>query len=287
MSASVKSGRILLVVICGGILIAASWVWARSLRRNDFANLVAAGQKADDVAKEESVEAQQRQAATRIEWDRQLETLPQPFSRQLLSMSHHEPQLGTDGVRHPLDATTGVTVPDGMYIYDLVRRTKPARTSEVGLAEGFSTVYFLAALQSNGNGLHVAMDPYESDWHGVGLQEVKNVGMEKRFRFLPEKSIAALPQLANEHQSYEVIFIDGDHRFDGAFTDFVLSDPICPKGGYLLFHDPWMPATKKVISFIEHNRPDYARRPVPHDVNIAVFQKVGDDQRSWMNFTDF
>lgn len=226
------------------------------------------------------------QSVTSVE--RQLDTLPQPFSRLLLSMHNHEPQLGVDGVRHPLDPSTGIGVADGLYIYDLVRQVRPLCTVEVGFAEGFSTMYFLAALHSNGSAVHVAVDPYEtSAWHGIGLQKVKEAGMRERFRFLPAKSIAALPELNREAKPYEIILIDGDHRFDGAFTDFVLSDPICPKGGYILLHDLWLPSTKKVIAYIEHNRPDYARRPVPAGVNLAAFQKVGEDQRHWIHFVDF
>jgi predicted O-methyltransferase YrrM len=214
--------------------------------------------------------------------------LPPPFSRLLLSMNRSDPQLGTDGVRHPLTRDTGVKMADGLYIYDLVRQTKALRTAEVGFAEGFSTMYFLAALKSNGGGVHVAMDPYEvSEWHGIGLQEVQESGMKDRFRFLNAKSIAGLPALNQEGQPYEIIFIDGDHRFDGAFTDFVLADAICSKGGYILMHDFWMPSVKKVTTFVERNRSDYVRRAIPGGVNMVVFQKVGEDRRDWRHYVDF
>jgi|tagenome__1003787_1003787.scaffolds.fasta_scaffold20920982_2 predicted O-methyltransferase YrrM len=217
----------------------------------------------------------------------QLRSLPQPYSRLLTAMTKREPQLGTDGVQYRLSTDTGVTVADGMYIYNLVRQVKPERTAEAGLAEGYSTLYFFAGLQENGRGVHVAMDPYERDWHGIGVQKVNEAGMSKRFRFVEAKSSDVLPELKSERQSYQMIFIDGDHRFDGAFTDFFLSDAICSEQCYILFHDVWMPSTQKLISFIEHNRNDYVRRPVPEGVNIAAFQKVGKDHRTWQHFADF
>lgn len=79
-------------------------------------------------------------------------SLGEPFTRVLCSMYEGEPQLGTDGKLYPLDTVTRISPRQGMWIYNLVRDTKPGNTLEIGLAFGFSTVYFLAALHSNGTG---------------------------------------------------------------------------------------------------------------------------------------
>jgi predicted O-methyltransferase YrrM len=215
-----------------------------------------------------------------------LAPIPQPFSTALTSMHSHKPQSGADGVMHELDPHAGIAVEDGLYIYQLCRRVRPRRTLEVGFAEGFSTLYFLAAARENGAGLHVAVDPFEnSDYHGIGLQKVRETEMSAGFRFLEEKSVVALPRLAAEGLPYDVIFIDGDHKYDAELADFVLADVLCPKGGYLLFHDTWMASTKKLVSFIQGNRADYRREPT--GVNIAAFQKIADDRRDWRHFVDF
>ena len=109
--------------------------------------------------------------------------------------------------------------------------------------------------------------------------------MEGRFRFMEALSISALPVLASEGLKFDVIFIDGDHRFDTQLADFLLSDAVCPKGGYILLHDVWMASTRKLISFIERNRPDYKRQPA--NVDIATFQKIDDDRRDWRHFVEF
>jgi predicted O-methyltransferase YrrM len=214
-----------------------------------------------------------------------LSPLPQPFQTLLLSMHKRKPQRGTDGGIYPL-SFAGVVPEDGMYIYDLCRRVRPQRTLEIGFAEGFSAMYFLAAAKANGMGSHVAIDPFENrDWHGLGLQKVKETGMEDRFRFMEALSVSALPALASEGLKFEVIFIDGDHRFDTQLADFLLSDALCPKGGYILLHDVWMASTRKLISFIERNRADYKRHPTPLD--IATFQKIDEDRRDWRHFVEF
>jgi predicted O-methyltransferase YrrM len=272
----------MLVGLVALVLVGALWFWDQSRVQSEAVALGPAQQQGAIASSSEQRLAEERWIENR------LSPLPQPFSRLLVSMHKHEPQLGTDGVRHELDANTGIRPNDGIYLYDLVRQVRPRRTAEVGFAEGFSTMYLLAALQSNGSGLHVAMDPYEDSlYHGIGLQKVKEADAKHRFRFLPVKSVAGLPRLSAEMKPFDIIFIDGDHRFDAAFTDFILADEICSKDGYILLHDTWMPSIQKVIAYIEHNRADYARRPVPQGVNMAAFQKVGVDQRAWTHFVDF
>ena len=103
-----------------------------------------------------------------------LASLGEPFVSVLCSMYDCEPQLGAAGKMYPIDAVTRIAPKEGMLIYQLVRDTKPDNTLEIGLAFGFSTVYFLAAIRANGNGHHVALDSYQSDaWNGIGLAREK------------------------------------------------------------------------------------------------------------------
>jgi hypothetical protein len=80
---------------------------------------------------------------------------PQPFRSVLLSMYNGEPQVGSDGERHCLNGTA-IGPEQGMWLYDLCRETKPKATLEIGLAYGYSTAYFLAAIRENGVGHHTA-----------------------------------------------------------------------------------------------------------------------------------
>jgi predicted O-methyltransferase YrrM len=219
--------------------------------------------------------------------DQLIAALPEPFHKALASMYGHQPQTGTDGVKHELSKDTGVWASDGMWIYNLIRQSKAEHTLEVGLAEGYSTLFMLAALSENGGkGTHTALDPFEtSDWNGIGLRKIEDTGMQSRFVFVPEKSLYALPRLAAERKSYQVIFIDGDHRFDAQMLDFVMADNLLDKGGYLLFHDTWMESTQKLMAFLVNNRPDYTA--IPTGTNLAAFRKTGADGRDWKAFTAF
>jgi hypothetical protein len=160
---------------------------------------------------------------------------------------------------------------------------------EVGLANGVSALYFLAAHKLNGKGgTHTAMDPFQStDWRGIGLKRVEDVAMKPFFDFREEFSSSVLPPLSKERSgAYGIIFIDGNHRFDDALVDFTLSDPLCGKNGYILMHDTWLASVRRAASFIENNRSDYVRRESPV-ANVAVFQKIGTDKRSWYHYEAF
>jgi predicted O-methyltransferase YrrM len=95
-----------------------------------------------------------------------LSSLPEPFRSALLSMYEGDLQLGEDGEKHSLDEITGISPAEGMWIYELCRKVKPQATLEIGLAYGFSTIYFLAVLAENGNGHHSSIDPYQRPGDG-------------------------------------------------------------------------------------------------------------------------
>jgi len=202
-------------------------------------------------------------------------------------MYDREPQLGAEGKKYPIDATTRISPMQGMWIYQLVRDTRPDNTLEIGLAFGFSTVYFLAAIRANGKGHHVALDPYQNNWNGIGLAREKVLGTEPGiFEFSSEDSIQGLAQFAREQRRFGTIFVDGSHRFDDVLIDFSLASFVCESGGHIILDDMWMPSIELVASFIRLNRPDFTEVRAPIQ-NIAVFRKTGPDKRNWDHFVPF
>jgi predicted O-methyltransferase YrrM len=198
-------------------------------------------------------------------------------------------QLTADGERHFLDPAIGICPAEGIWIYELCRQVKPQATLEIGLAYGFSTLYFLAALSENSNGRHTSVDPYQRNapgrWAGIGLAQGRSMGGE-RFRFIEERSFAALTHLADNFECFDIIFVDGRHLFDFVLTEFTLSAELSSLGGYIILHDMWLPSVQRAVAFIRTNRMDfkYVETPV---ANIAVFQHTGTDDRQFTHFADF
>jgi len=136
----------------------------------------------------------------------------------------------------------------------------------------------MAATQSR----HIAIDPFQERYQNLGKENIRALGLELH----EDYSHQVLPELARNMESFEFIFIDGDHKFDGIFVDFYYGDLLLKQGGYLLLHDTWMRSTQLVLAFIRKNRPDYVRQRIPCR-NFALFQKVSEDQRDGMHYREF
>jgi predicted O-methyltransferase YrrM len=218
-----------------------------------------------------------------------LEEIGEPFASALRSMYSGEPQKKADGGLEVLAPATRISIDEGLCLYRLCCERRASATLEIGCAYGFSTLFILAALARNGGSQHTAIDPWENEdfgYLGIGMTKVKEVGMERSFRLIEEPSGLGIPRLINEGAQFDLIFIDGNHRFDYVLVDFVLSALVCKQNGLIIFDDMWMPSVRKAASFVRHNRKDFEELSAPV-TNISVFRKTGDDERDWRHFEDF
>jgi predicted O-methyltransferase YrrM len=216
-----------------------------------------------------------------------LAEIGEPFSSVLRSMYSGQPQTGSDGQKHELRPDTRISVEEGVSLCRLCRDIRAERTMEIGCAYGFSTLYFLAAISSNPAATHTAIDPYENNgWAGIAVQNARAMGMDKSFRLIEETSFLAVPRMISDGTQYDVIFIDGNHRFDDTLVEFTLCGLTCKMGGYILFDDMWMPSIRKTVSFVRRNRKDFSEVAMPV-LNLAAFQRVAEDKRDWDHFENF
>ena len=220
-----------------------------------------------------------------------LAALDPRFRSRLLSMYRGEPQIGADGQLHPIDDGTKISASQGMWLYDLCLSIKPKSTLEIGMAYGYSTLYFLAAIARNQIGHHTAIDPFQrSCWYGIGLTHAQALappeGSDSTFLLIEDYSNRVSTDLERSNSTFEVIFIDGNHRFDDVLVDFYLYAPLCPFGGHIIFDDIWMRSIQTVVAFVRANRTDFVEIRAG-EPNICVFQRVGDDSRKWNDFHEF
>ena len=208
-------------------------------------------------------------------------------------MYAREPQRGTAGRLYPVDRFTRISVAEGLFLYELCAAGGVTSTLEIGLAYGFSTVFLLAALERNGGGRHVAVDPYQAaDWHGVGATTAGGLVAgathltPASFECLEERSEAALVDLQRRGESFGLVFVDGYHRFDDVLLDFTLAARMVPVGGLIVLHDRRLASVKAVASWVRHDRPDFARVTAPCR-NLVAVRRVGDDERDWRHFVGF
>lgn len=148
--------------------------------------------------------------------------------------------LGEDGIAYPIGPIS-VTSERGEFIAGLCRANRPCATLEVGMAWGMSTLHILAALIEAGSarpGCHVVIDPFQSaHFHNAALRTVRETGVAELIEFHEEGSELVLPRLLEEGRRFDFVFIDGDHRFDGVFTDFFFVHRLLKPGGIVIFDD--------------------------------------------------
>jgi len=124
-------------------------------------------------------------------------------------------------------------------------REGPARILEVGSWEGRSALFLLTYFKQ---GHLTAVDTWDdSDEHQY--TEMRNVrDVEARFdanlapfkvRLTKRKgsSLYVLPQLLDEQQKFDVIYVDGSHFADDVLTDGITAWRLLKQGGILIFDD--------------------------------------------------
>jgi len=128
-------------------------------------------------------------------------------------------------------------------LYGLARALKPRVAVEIGSARGKSAAYVGRALKENGFGKLYAIDPHKStDWNDVGSidtlsimrKNIKKLGVEHFVEIVREVS-----QSVAERWSLpiDLLFIDGDHSYEGVRRDWELFSPHVTPFGVVVFHD--------------------------------------------------
>lgn len=122
----------------------------------------------------------------------------------------------------------------GAYVEPLVKfaeEYKPKNVLEIGLGHwGFSTRVWLAHTEAQ----VTTVD--KGDWKGAGAGLTNHY--PDRFTFLKGLTDEVLPKLKRE---YDLIFIDGDHSYEGAKADILNCQKLVKKGGIILLDDVYVP----------------------------------------------
>jgi predicted O-methyltransferase YrrM len=163
--------------------------------------------------------------------------------------------LGEDGVTYSI---MPVAVPPerGRFLLDVCRAHGGARTLEVGMAWGLSTLHIFQALAESGVDTphHVIMDPFQSTvYHNAALRTLAELGLSQSVEFYSGPSGLVLPGLAAAGRRFDFAFIDGDHRFDGVFVDMFYVNQLLKPGGVAVFDDMSWDGVYLACRFAETN----------------------------------
>jgi predicted O-methyltransferase YrrM len=144
---------------------------------------------------------------------------------------------------------------EGAALRCWIRKEDARHTLETGFGHAVSTLFICDGLVANGPASsHVAIDPYQHErFEGAGLRHLEEAGVRELVELLVEPSEAALPRLLAEGRSFDLAFIDGNHRFEGVLLDLVYCGRLLGEGRVVFVDDIQLPAVRKAVQFCVSN----------------------------------
>ncbi|OBB63379.1 hypothetical protein A5758_23315 [Mycobacterium sp. 852014-50255_SCH5639931] len=180
-----------------------------------------------------------------------------------------------------------VTFPKVFNRFDRVR------ILEIGSWEGRSTLFLLTYFTQ---GELTAVDTWagSDEWHYNATSDLRD--LEARFdhnvssgaaRVTKRKgsSLSVLPQLIDEQQEFDVIYVDGSHFADDAIVDALNSWRLLKQGGMMIFDDVMWPAYPRarantawaIHQFLKYHAREY--KILHAQYQIILQKKTGFDDR--------
>jgi predicted O-methyltransferase YrrM len=161
-------------------------------------------------------------------------------------------------------------IDEAALLFRLARDVDTGPVVEIGRFKGGSTVVFAAALRPGvelwSYDLHVALRP---DMSGEQLDRelgaaLERLGLAAKVRLLVGDSQTVEPPPA----PLDLLFVDGDHSYEGARADFRRWGAFVRPGGHLLFHDAVdtggygnvYPGVARAVAEVDRD-PAWARQP--------------------------
>jgi predicted O-methyltransferase YrrM len=161
----------------------------------------------------------------------------------------------SDGSVHAL-FPVAVGEAEGESLREWVRREGATRTIETGLGYGIAALFVCEGLLANDAERvgHVAVDPHQSTrFANVGLQLLDEAGASELVDVYAEESQLVLPRLLGEGHTFDLAFVDGNHRFDGVFLDLVYLGRLVRPGGIVFVDDLQLRSVARAVSFCMTN----------------------------------
>ena len=193
-----------------------------------------------------------------------------------------------DGTQHNV-FPVAVSPAEGEALRNCVSREGAVQTIEVGLGYGISALHICEGLLLNGNpaARHVVLDPSQSTrFSDCGLQVLEEAGVRHLVEHHAEFSEIALPQFLKEGRSFDLGFVDGNHRFDAVILDLFYLGRLVRRGGIVALDDYNMPGIKRAVSFFVSNL-GWTVEETIGDYAVVLRTAVQADKREYWDFVDF
>ena len=149
-----------------------------------------------------------------------------------------------DGNAYPLHSETPTEQIE--FLISLLKQIEARRCLEIGLAYGISTLATCDAISGFGDRVMYSIDPYQIDWHDIGLKNIDDAGFSPFVRFFREPSAKVLSRLQDEAVVLDFVYIDSTKIFDTLLTDVFYFTKLLRRGGLLVLDDCGLPGPHKL-----------------------------------------
>ena len=175
-------------------------------------------------------------------------------------------------------------------LYGIARSLKPTIAVEIGSARGKSACFIGMALKENGSGRLYAIDPHtRTDWNdskSVDTYHIMRDHLEKLALTdvvtVVRKRSVKMPD--SVPTPIDLLFIDGDHSYEGVKADWATYKPQMSPFGLIVFHDTiwdlrrndkWYRPDIGVPRFMEELRQQgYPVITIESDCGLSIVQPV-------------
>tara|TARA_E500000318_G_C3548542_1_gene207807 strand:- start:70 stop:777 length:708 start_codon:yes stop_codon:yes gene_type:complete len=134
----------------------------------------------------------------------------------------------------------------GLLIYSLIHEYNVKSFLEIGFGRGYGTLCAAMAMHENGGGKIVTIDPNFDNAHIDRLKQAFPREWFDLINFVPAYSQS---YLSENDESFDFVYIDGDHRYEAVKQDWELCKDRYKK--VLLFDDYHLPSKAGESSDIE------------------------------------
>jgi predicted O-methyltransferase YrrM len=188
---------------------------------------------------------------------------------------------------------TAVSTAEGEALRAWVTNEGARHTIETGLGYGVSSLFILEGLLTKGEDAvrHVAIDPHQATrFANCGLQFLEEAGVSQLLEHHAEESEIVLPRFLSEGRTFDLAFVDGNHRFDGVFLDLIYLGRLVRRGGIVFLDDYQLPAVARAASFFVTNLGwELAEVSEPDDLHQWAVLRTSElaDTRPFDYYVDF
>jgi predicted O-methyltransferase YrrM len=148
------------------------------------------------------------------------------------------------------------TFAESAYLYAVTKNAAPRVAVEIGRFKGGSTFVVATALPDGGElwsyDIHAKL---QGEFPGALMDQQLHDALERYGLADRVQIIVADSRTAIGPERCDLIFIDGDHTYEGVAADFAHWSPTLGRGGHLLFHDrETEPGVARLLTEIDERR---------------------------------